>query len=67
MCQSSVTFAAICRHMAGPSSLADGDASATSFVVLDTESTLDALGIFMGEIGSPIESCLFIDLPRVAP
>ena len=45
--------------MAGPSSLADGDASATSFVVLDTESTLDALGIFMGEIGSPIESSTY--------
>ena len=63
---SSVSFAAICRHMAGPSSLADGDASATSFVVLDTESTLDALGIFMGEIGSPIESSAFSSTCRVS-
>ena len=45
--------------MAGPSSLADGDVSATSFVVLDTQSTLEALGIFMGEIGSPIERCAY--------
>ena len=66
MCQSSVSFAAICRPMAGPSSLADGDASATSFVVLDTQSTLEALGIFMGEIGSPIESSAFSSTCRVS-
>ena len=45
--------------MAGPSSLADGDAFATSFVVLDTNSLLEALGIFMGEIGSSVHGMTY--------
>ena len=59
MCQSSVSFAAICRPMACPRSLAHGYASATSFVVPDAASTLEAVQCFMGEITSSVESSAY--------
>ena len=42
--------------MACPRSLADGCASATSLVVADVDSVLQAVECFMGEIGARVES-----------
>jgi len=42
--------------MACPRSLSDGCASATSLVVADVDSVLQAVECFMGEIGARVES-----------
>ena len=42
-----------------PRSLADGCVSVTSLVVPDAVSTLEALGIFMGEIGSSVHGMTY--------
>ncbi len=45
--------------MASPRVLPDGCASAMSLVVSDVESTLQAVGIFMEELGSPVQSSAY--------
>ena len=51
MCKPSVSFAAICRPMAGPRSPADGCASATSLAVNDVDSVIQAVECIMEDIG----------------